>query len=72
MVLLLEHIGPAMVEHEAEEISDQDSGQNGDNLQVSPESRSPAIATNLFTPSSSGLDTLVLVFAIACLCNNQE
>ena len=62
-----------MVGHEAEQISDQDSGKKvGDHLQVSPESLSPAIATNLFTPSSSGLDTLVLVFAIACLCNNQE
>ena len=36
-------------------------------LQVSPESLSPAMATNLFTPASSGLDTLVLVFAIAYL-----
>ena len=36
-------------------------------LHVSPESLSPAMATNLFTPASSGLDTLVLVFAIAYL-----
>ena len=44
-------------------------------LQVSPESLSPAMATNLLTPGSSGLDTLVLVFAIAnfsSLCNQQK
>ena len=44
-------------------------------LQVSPESLSPAMATNLLTPGSSGLDTLVLVFAIAnlsSLCNQEK
>ena len=48
-------------------LSDKSTPNKRVNLQVSPESLSPAMATNLLTPSSSGLDTLVLVFAIMYL-----
>ena len=67
MILLLKHISPAKVGHTIQfEFPRPCVGkrEEGKHLQVSPESLSPAIATNLLAPSSSGLDTLVLVFAI--------